>query len=311
MRSPVHPIDHAPPELETLTDVVRYAASRFNEAGLVFGHGTDNALDEAAALALHALHLPADLPEVYWSSRLTAGEREAVMARARRRIEERLPLPYITHETYFAGLPFYVDRRVLVPRSPLAEGIEQGFAPWLEPERVERILEIGTGSGCIAVACAYAFPEAEVVAVDNDRDALDVAVINLRRHGLTDRVRLLQGDVYPSELAKQGPFQLIIANPPYVDAAAMEQLPPEYRHEPWPALAAGEDGLDVARRIVDGAVEHLAGDGLLALEVGGSAEALQAAYPEVPFIWLELERGGEGVALLTAEQVRAIGGGSQ
>src|SRR5690606_6531078 len=173
--SSMHELDSVPPELQTMRDYVRWAASRFQEAGLVFGHGTDNALDEAAALVLHTLHLPMDLSAVWWEARLTAREAEAVVKRVRRRIRERLPLPYLTREAWFAGLPFYVDERVLVPRSPIGEIVQRQFEPWLAPESVERILDIGTGSGCIAIACAYAFPGAEVDAVDVSPEALDVA----------------------------------------------------------------------------------------------------------------------------------------
>jgi len=297
----VEPIDHAPEGIDTLRDIVRYAASRFNEAGLVFGHGTDNAIDEAAALALHALHLPADLPDLYWGARLTRAERDAVMARVRRRIEERLPLPYITHETYFAGLPFYVDQRVLVPRSPLAELIERGFQPWLDPDSVEAVLEIGTGSGCIAVACAYAFPAAAVDATDTDADALEVAAVNVHRHDLEDRVALRNADVYEGLPPRR--YQLIVTNPPYVDAHAMAELPPEYRHEPRHALAAGDDGLAVVRRILRGAGEHLAEDGILVVEVGDAEDAVAEAFGHLPLTWLALERGGFGVFLLTGEQL--------
>ncbi len=301
----MEPIDHVPEELQTMRDLVRYAASRFNEGGLVFGHGTDNALDEAAALVLHVLHLPVDLPDGYWEAKLTRSEREAVMARVRRRIEERLPLPYITHEAWFAGLPFYVDRRVLVPRSPLAEWIEQGFQPWLDPDAVERVLDIGTGSGCIAIACAYAFPDACIDATDADADALEVAAINVQRHQVADRVALLRSDLF--EGVPKERYQLIISNPPYVDRDEMERLPPEYRREPRTALAAGEDGLDVVRRMLAGAGGYLAEDGVLIVEVGYSAEALEYAFPDVPFLWLELERGGHGVFMFTLQQLREAG----
>ncbi len=297
----MEPIDHAPEEIVTLRDIVRYAASRFNEAGLVFGHGTDNAIDEAAALALHALHLPADLPDPYWGARLTRQEREAVMARVRRRIQERLPLPYITHETFFAGLPFYVDQRVLVPRSPLAELIERGFQPWLDPDSVEGVLEIGTGSGCIAVACAYAFPAAEIDATDTDADALEVAAVNVRRHDLQGRIALRHADVY--EGLPQRRYQLIVTNPPYVDPDAMAALPPEYRHEPRHALAAGDDGLAVVRRILRGAGDRLTADGILVVEVGDAEDAVAEAFGHLPLTWLTLERGGFGVFLLTGEQL--------
>ncbi len=299
-------IDHPPEGLDTLRDIVRYAASRFNEAGLVFGHGTDNAIDEAAALALHVLRLPADLPDLYWGARLTQGEREAVMARVRRRIRERLPLPYITHETWFAGLPFYVDQRVLVPRSPLAEPIRQGFQPWLDPDEVNRVLDLGTGSGCIAIACAYAFPEAQVDAVDNDPQALEVAGINVHRHDLDERVALIQADVFDG--VPQERYSLIISNPPYVDAAAMAALPAEYRHEPGAALAAGEDGLDVVRRILRDAPRYLADDGLLVVEVGDSDDAVAEAFGHLPLTWLEFEQGGYGVFVVRAADLRAAAG---
>lgn len=298
----MHPIDHTPPDLRTLTDIVRYCASRFNEAGLVYGHGTDNAIDEAAALALHALHLPPDLPDPWWGAALIPAERDAVMARARRRIEERLPLPYITHEAWFAGLSFYVDPRVLIPRSPLAEFIDRGFAPWWAPEDVGRILEIGTGSGCIGIACAYACPQAEVAVTDNDADALEVASINVRRHGVEDHVTLVEADVYPTD--DPGPWDVIITNPPYVDTAAMQALPPEYRHEPRRALAAGEDGLDVVRRILAGARERLTPQGVLVLEVGDSMWALEDAFPDLPWTWLDFEHGGHGVAVITRDDLR-------
>src|SRR5690625_1553720 len=185
----MHQLDSIPPELRTLRDFVRWAASRFQEAGLVFGHGTDNALGEAAALVLHALHLPIDLTAVWWESRLTAVEAEAVMDLIRRRIQERLPLAYLTNEAWFAGLPFYVDQRVLVPRSPMAELIQQRVMPWLQPDEVQRVLDLCTGSGCIAIACAYAFHEADVDGLDISADALAVAGINVERHHLQDRVR--------------------------------------------------------------------------------------------------------------------------
>ncbi len=298
----LEPIDRAPQGLETLRDIVRYAASRFNEAGLVFGHGTDNAIDEAAALALHTLHLPGELPDVYWGARLTESEREAVMARVRQRIEERKPLPYLTYQTTFCGLPLYVDERVLVPRSPLAELVERGFQPWLDPGEVTRVLDIGTGSGCIAVACAYAFPAAVIDAADNDPDALEVAAINVHRHDLEQRVRLHRADVFDG--VPQQRYQLIVSNPPYVDAPAMAALPTEYRHEPSSALAAGQDGLDIVRRILREAPRYLDDGGILVLEVGDSEDAVADAFGHLPLTWVELERGGYGVFLLTAEQLR-------
>ncbi len=291
--------------LTTVGDYVRWGASRFREAGLSFGHGTDNALDEAFALVLHALHLPHDIPPYMMQSHLTPSEREEVLALLARRLETRLPAPYLTHEAWFAGLPFYVDERVLVPRSPIAELIEQGFAPWVEPDRVHAILDLCTGSGCIAIACALAFPGAQVEATDLSPEALEVAQINLQRHGLSDHLALYEGDLFAPVVGHT--YDVIVSNPPYVDAEDMASLPEEYHREPALALAAGEDGLDLARRILAEAADHLNPAGILVLEVGNSQLALAEAYPEVPFEWLEFQRGGHGVCLLTAEQLRAHG----
>lgn len=295
----MHDLDSVAEELVTLGDCIRWGASRFGEAGLAFGHGTDNAFDEAYALALHAVHLPYDMPERYLDARLTIDERREVLALLKRRVDERRPAPYITGEAWFAGLSFFVDERVLVPRSPLAEAIEAGFAPWLDPDAVTAVLDIGTGSGCLAVACAYAFPAARVDATDSSEDALAVAGINVERHGLTDRVELIRSDVY--ERVADRRYDLIISNPPYVASAAMTALPDEYRHEPRAGLAGGDDGLAVARRILDGAAAHLRPGGLLVVEVADAAERLASERPELPFTWLSFERGGHGVFLLPAE----------
>lgn len=291
-----------PPELGTIADCIRYAASHFEAAGLHYGHGTDNAVDEAAALVLHVAHLP-DLHEAYFCCRLTAAEKAAVMAAVRRRIEERLPLPYITGEAWFMGLSFRVDRRVLVPRSPIAELIERGFAPWAAPENVERVVDIGTGSGCIAVACALALPRALVDAVDVSVDALALARENVARHRVEDRVALIHSDLFEAVPAGRR-YNVIVANPPYVSAAGMAALPPEYGHEPRGALAAGEDGLDCAHRLLRQAAERLTEQGVLVCEVGGRAAALEAAYPEMAMTWVELEQGGEGVFVVGVEDLR-------
>lgn len=296
------PIDWLPAELETLRDMVRYTASRCNQAGLFYGHGTDNAIDEAAALVLHALHLPPDTPDLYWGARLTVDERRAIADLACRRIEQRLPLPYITNQIHFAGLPFYVDERALIPRSPLAELIERGFQPWVEPSSISRVLEIGTGSGCIAVACAYAFPQALVDATDSSDSALEVAQINVNRHGLSGRVSLLKADLFGG--LPENEYQLIVTNPPYVDQLAMDKLPPEYLHEPCSALAGGEDGLDVVRRILADATRYLSPEGVLVVEVGGSEEAVLRSFPQLPAMWIEFEHGGHGAFCITAEDLR-------
>lgn len=299
----MHELNAVPSELRTMRDFVRWAASRFQEAGLVFGHGTDNALDEAAALVLHALHLPMDLSAAWWEARLTAAEAEAVLDLVRRRVVERVPLAYLMQEAWFAGLSFYVDQRVLVPRSPIAEAIQRQFAPWLDAERVERVLDLGTGSACIAIACAYAFDQAEVDAVDVSAEALQVAEINRERHRLQDRLNLIRSDLFDA-LPPDRRYDLIVSNPPYVDALDMGQLAPEYRHEPQLGLAAGDDGLDLVRRILRQAPDRLSEHGILVVEVGNSAPALEAAFPELPFVWLEFEHGEAEVFLLTAEQLR-------
>jgi ribosomal protein L3 glutamine methyltransferase len=287
-------------QLQTVRDFIRFGASQFNAHGLVFGHGTDNALDEAAALVLHALDLPPDLPNAYLGARLLAEEKQKVLELLRRRVSTRLPAAYLTHKAFFCGLEFYVDERVLVPRSPIAELIEKRFSPWLDGREVKRILDLCTGCGCIAIGCAYAFPEAKVDAVDIDEGALEVARENVLRHELEDRVTLIQSDLYQHVTHD---YQLIVSNPPYVSEAEWERLPPEYKAEPRIGLVAGEEGLDFVERILHGAAEHLTDDGILVVEVGGSAERLERCYPKVPFVWLEFERGGEGVFLLTAKEL--------
>lgn len=288
-------------QLHTLRDFIRWGASRFNAAGLVFGHGTDNALDEAAALVLHALNLPNELPDFYLEAQLVAEEKQKVLDILERRIAERKPAAYLTHKAFFCGLEFYVDERVVVPRSPIAELIERQFSPWLDGVEVTRILDLCTGSGCIAIACALAFPEAQVDAVDVSEDALEVAEENVLRHRLQDRVHLIQSDLYQHITHD---YQLIVSNPPYVSVEEWEGLPPEYRAEPRIGLEAGPEGLDCLLKILRGASQHLTEGGVLVVEAGGSAPALQRRFPNVPFVWLEFARGGEGVFLLTFEALK-------
>ena len=289
--------------LTTIRDYVRWGASRFNEAKLCFGHGTASAADEAVALVLHAIHQPHDLPAGYFNCVLTPEEREQTVELLTRRIDERLPAAYLTGEAWFAGLPFHVDERVLVPRSPIAELIEQRFSPWIsEPEGVEDILDLCTGSGCIAIACAYSFPDADVDAADISADALEVADKNVARHELEEQVRLVRSDLF-TELANKR-YDIIVSNPPYVNSGEWRELPPEYHAEPRLGLESGESGLDAVRVILREAEAYLKPGGILIVEVGSSAEALEYAYPEVPFCWLDFERGGDGVFLLTAEQLK-------
>ncbi len=291
--------------LHTALDWLRYGVSRFTAAGLHFGHGTDNAVDEARLLVCHALSLPLDAPDLLFQGRLLEAEKARIAGLFERRIAERLPAPYLTGEAWFAGLPFTVDERVIVPRSPIAELIETGFAPWIaKPEHVERVLDLCTGSGCIAIGCAYAFPNAVVDAVDVSVPALEVAAQNVARHGLGERVHLLESDLF-STLGERR-YQLVVCNPPYVDAGEMAELPAEYRREPKLSLAGGDDGLDLVRRILEGAAAHLSDDGLLVLEVGNSAPATERAWPGLDFTWLEFERGGHGVALLHARDLARL-----
>ena len=290
-------------ELRTITDLVRWGAARLDDAGVAFGHGTDNAVDEAMVLVLHAAGLRPGPPEPLFAARLTRRERGAAVDLIVRRIRERVPAPYLTGRAWFAGLEFACDARALVPRSPIAEWIERGFEPWLDPDAVERVLEIGTGGGAIAIACAAAFPGAAVDAVDVSAAALALAGENRAAHGVEERVRLWRSDVY-SEV--RGRYDLIVGNPPYVDTRTMASLDPEYRHEPRIGLEAGADGLDCIRRILAGAGKRLRPGGVLVCEVGASRAALERACPDTAFTWLELERGGEGVFLLTEAQVREV-----
>jgi ribosomal protein L3 glutamine methyltransferase len=290
----------------TVEQLIQKGAARFQRAGVWFGHGTDNAYDEAAELVFFATGFRHEDAAAAYPRTLDAAQVEQVNALFERRIRERVPAAYLTHRMWFAGHEFYVDERVLVPRSPIAELIEARFAPWIDPDRVERLLDIGTGSGCIAIASALALPRAHVDAADISSDALAVAAVNVARYDLASRVRLVQSDVYAGlgdEL-----YDVIVSNPPYVGDVELSGLPEEYRREPRLGLHGGVDGLDIVRRILAGAQDRLTPSGVLIVEVGNSEEALVGAFPKAPFVWLEFERGGGGVFLLTAGQLAAIGG---
>lgn len=287
--------------LQTLRDFVRWGASRFNAEGLFYGHGTDNALDEALALVLHALHLDHELPESYLEARVTQEERRAILELLSRRVDDRIPTAYLTGRARFAGLEFRVDENVLVPRSPIAELIEHGFSPWLNAAEVEAVLDLCTGSACIAIGCAYAFPDARIDAVDVSPQALEVARFNVAEHHLLDRVDVIESDLFAGLEGRT--YDLIVSNPPYVAEGDLDSLPPEYGWEPELGLAAGHEGLDVVVRVLREGGRFLEPDGIMVIEVGAAAAALTARYPEVPFLWLDFERGGEGVFLLTADQL--------
>jgi ribosomal protein L3 glutamine methyltransferase len=281
-------------ELRSIRDFIRYGASEFARAGLTFGHGYDNALDEATQLVLHALHMPHDLSPVYASARLTAAERDEVLALFRRRIDERVPACYLTGEAWFAGLSFKSDARALVPRSPIAELIEAGFSPWLDGVEVERALDLCTGSGCIGIAMAVHNPDWQVDCVDISGDALALAAENVERFEVGDRVRLLQSDLFDG-LAKDARYDVIVSNPPYVTNAEYAAMPGEYAHEPQLGLTAGDDGLDLALRILGEAADRLNPRGVLIVEVGESQRALEALLPDLPLSWIEFKVGQMGV----------------
>jgi len=289
-------------ELFTLRDLLRFAVSRFNEAKLFFGHGSDNAWDEAAYLLPHHLHLPIDRLEPFLDARLTSDERAGALRLIDRRVSERLPAAYLSNEAWLGEHRFYVDERVIVPRSFIAELLHEQLAPWIdEPDAIGSVLDLCTGSGCLAIVAAHAFPAARVDAVDVSADALAVARRNIADYALGDRVRLVQGDLFASLGGRR--YDLIIANPPYVSAASMASLPAEYRHEPELALASGDDGLDLTRAILGGARQHLGPGGLLVVEIGHNREALEAAFPDTPFTWLDTSAGDQYVFLLHRDEL--------
>lgn len=287
----------------TLESLIGRIAEQLDRAGLYFGHGTDNAVDEAHWLVLHLASIPVDQPVEDYSLPIPDDVIEAAEKLLAQRIAKRCPLAYLINSAWFAGLEFYVDQRVLVPRSPIAELLLDKFRDHLHPAGINRVLDLCSGSGCIGIACAYAYPDAQIVASDVSRDALDVAAINVHRHRLNDRVTLLESNVFERVV---GQFDLIVSNPPYVDGHDMAQLHPEFKHEPAIGLAAGRDGLAVVDTMLGEANRYLSGDGILVVEVGNSAAALEKKYPQLPFVWFEFEHGGSGVFLLNANDLRQI-----
>jgi ribosomal protein L3 glutamine methyltransferase len=279
-------------QLETVRDYLRWAVSKMTKAGVYFGHGTDNAFDEALRLVLHTVGIPLGSEEQLLDGRLTSKEKQLLQTVIETRCKERIPVPYLTGQAWFAGLSFKVDERVLIPRSPIAELIEQGFEPWLAGKPVHKLLDLCTGGGCIGIACAHYFEEAEVELADLSADALAVANSNIDDYELGYRVRAVQSDLFDQ---LQGPYDLIVSNPPYVDNEDLSSMPTEFQHEPSMALGSGDDGLDLTRRILREAANYLSDDGVLVVEVGNSCIALEEAFPEVAFTWIDFECGGHGV----------------
>ncbi len=285
-------------ELYTIRDLIRWSASLFAANPLFYGHGTDNPWDEAIDLVIQTLKLDYTHYEIVLDARLTQAEKLHLVTLIQKRVEQRIPVPYLTQVSHFAGLHFYIDERALIPRSPIAELIEARFSPWIDEENIHSVLDLCTGSACIAIATGVYLSNPDVVidAVDISKDALAVAETNVKKFEMEEQVNLIQSDLFKALKGRK--YDVIVSNPPYVDAAEMAALPDEYRHEPDLALAAGQDGLDIVHRILKEAAAHLTEHGILIVEVGASAQALIDAYPQLPFIWLDFERGGDGIFLL-------------
>ena len=288
----------------TVEALIRELAGRFEAAGLSFGHGTDNAIDEAAWLVFETLGLSHDDAPGVYADRVDTDRLAEVRELARRRINERIPMAYLLRSAWFAGRPYFVDERVLVPRSPIAELISDRFEPWIDAFSVRSILDLGTGSGCIGIAAALEFPDARVDLADISRDALEVAAINVTGHAVADRVRLVESDLFGSLDGCR--YDVIVSNPPYVDAEDLGEMPDEFRHEPEIGLAAGDDGLDIVSTILKQASRFLNDDGILVCEVGNSRPALERRYPDVAFVWLEFEHGGDGVFVINKRDLAGI-----
>ena len=290
--------------LHTLRDFLRFAVSRFQQAGLVFGHGSDNAHDEAAYLILHTLHLPLDMLEPYLDAALLADEKTELLGKLRERIEQRVPVAYITQHARQGDFDFYVDERVIVPRSFIYELLGEPLSPWIEyPELVHRALDLCTGSGCLAIQMAAHYPAAQIDAVDISLDALEVATVYVEDYGLQERIQLVHTDLFEG---LEGTYDLIVSNPPYVDAESVDALPEEYLHEPELALGSGEDGLDATREILLQAAKFLNPRGVLLVEIGHNRDVLEREYPELPFVWLDTSGGDGFVFLLTREQLLGL-----
>lgn len=289
-------------ELLTLRDLIRYGVSRLNAAQVALGHGSDNAWDETVYLVLHALHLPLDTLEPFLDARVLSEERNRVLELIDRRVTERVPAAYLTNEAWLRGHRFYVDARVIVPRSPIAELLDEGLSPWVQDaQAVDSVLDMCTGSGCLAILSALAFPYAQVDAVDVSPDALEVARRNIDDYGLADRLALHQSDLFDNLPERQ--YDVIVCNPPYVNSGSMDVLPQEYRHEPQLALAGGTDGMDLVRRILQAAPRYLSENGVLVLEIGHERDFFEAAFPELSPVWLDTEEASDQLLLLTREQL--------
>lgn len=289
-------------ELLTLRDLIRYGVSRLNAAQVALGHGSDNAWDETVYLVLHALHLPLDTLEPFLDARVLSEERNRVLELIDRRVTERVPAAYLTNDAWLRGHRFYVDARVIVPRSPIAELLDEGLSPWVQDaQAVDSVLDMCTGSGCLAILSALAFPYAQVDAVDVSPDALEVARRNVDDYGLGDRLALHQSDLFDSLPERQ--YDVIVCNPPYVNSGSMDVLPQEYRHEPHLALAGGADGMDLVRRILQAAPRYLSENGVLVLEIGHERDFFEAAFPELSPVWLDTEEASDQLLLLTREQL--------
>jgi ribosomal protein L3 glutamine methyltransferase len=283
--------------LHTVRDYLRFAVSRFYQAKLFFGHGSTDAYDEAVYLILHTLHLPVDTLAPFLDAQLTPSERSEVLSIIQRRVEQRIPAAYLTHEAFLGEYSFYVDERVIVPRSFIAELLRQRLSPWIaEPDNIGHVLDMCTGSGCLAILCADTFPNAKIDAVDLSSDALLVAKRNVNDYELSEHINLIESDLFTQLAGRK--YDLIISNPPYVDAESVAALPPEYLHEPKLSLGSGADGLDATRKILAHAAEHLSDNGILIVEIGHNRDVIEAAYPTLPFTWLDVTAGDQFVFML-------------